>query len=138
MGLKLREIPRSVYIRYILLNIPGLAAVILILIIIEQWVVLPAWLFWSLFGFWFIKDVVLFPVVWRAYDWERPGRSRSMIGEQGVARDRLAPSGYVQVHGELWRAEKLGDGPPIEAGQPVQIVQMEGLTLYVKQGNAME
>ena len=138
MDLNLRKIPRSVYIRYILLNIPALVAVILILIIIQHWVVLPAWLFWSIMGFWIIKDIVLFPIVWRAYDGDRPGRSRSMIGEQGVARDRLAPSGYVQVRGELWRAEKLGDGPPIEAGQPVQIVQMKGLTLYVKQGNAME
>ena len=94
-------------------------AVILILIIIQHWIILPAWLFWGIIGFWIIKDVVLFPVVWRAYDWERPGRSRSMVGEYGVARDRLAPSGYVQVRGELWRAEKLGDGPPIEAGQPV-------------------
>lgn len=138
MDLNLRKIPRPIYLRYILLNIPALAAVILILIIIQHWVVLPAWLFWSILGFWIIKDVVLFPVVWRAYDWDRPGRSRSMIGEQGVARDRLAPSGYVRVRGELWRAEKLGDGPPIEAGQSVQIVQMEGLTLFVEQHNAAD
>ena len=135
MDLKLKEIPRSVYIRYILLNIPALAAVILILIIIQHWVVLPAWLFWSIIGFWIIKDIVLFPVVWRAYDWKRPGRSQAMVGEHGVARDRLAPSGYVQVRGELWRAEKIGGGPPIEAGQPVQIIKMEGLTLFVQQGN---
>ena len=122
--------------RYILLNIPGLAAVILILVIIQHWVALPAWLFWSIIGAWIIKDVVLFPVVWRAYDWERPGRSRSMVGEHGVARDRLAPTGYVRVGGELWRAEKLGDGPPIEAGQPVRIVKMEGLTLFVEQREA--
>jgi membrane protein implicated in regulation of membrane protease activity len=138
MDLNLRKIPRPIYLRYILLNIPGLVAVILILIIIQHWVVLPAWLFWSIIGFWIIKDVVLFPVVWRAYDWERPGRSRSMVGAYGVARDRLAPSGYVKIRGELWRAEKLGDGPPIEAGQVVQIIKMEGLTLFVKQRNAID
>ena len=133
MDLKLRKIPRPIYLRYILLNIPGLVAVVLILIIIQHWVVLPVWLFWSIIGFWIIKDAVLFPVVWRAYDWERPGRTRSMIGEHGVARDRLAPSGYVQVRGELWRAEKIAGGSPIEAGQPVQIIKMEGLTLFDKQ-----
>ena len=132
MEIKFRKIPRSIYTRYILLNIPGLVAVILILMIIQHWVVLPMWLFWSIIGFWIIKDIVLFPVVWRAYDWDRPGRSRSMIGQQGVARERLAPSGYVRIHGELWRAEKMGDGPPIEAGQKVQVVQMDGLTLFVK------
>ncbi len=138
MDLNLRKISRPIYLRYILLNIPGLAAVILILIIIQHWVALPTWLFWSIIGFWIIKDVVLFPVVWRAYDWERSGRSHSMIGEHGVAKDRLAPSGYVQVRGELWRAQKMDDGPPIEAGQMVQIVKMEGLTLFVKQRNTAE
>ena len=138
MDLNLRKISRPIYLRYILLNIPGLIAVILILMIIQHWVVLPAWLFWGIIGFWIIKDVVLFPVVWRAYDWERPGRSRSMVGEYGVARDQLGPSGYVQVRGELWRAEKLDDGPPIEAGQPVQIIKMEGLTLFVEQRNAKD
>jgi membrane-bound serine protease (ClpP class) len=138
MDLNLREIPRPIYLRYILLNIPGLVAVILILIIIQHWVVLPVWLFWSIIGFWIVKDVVLFPFVWRAYDWERSGRSRSMIGERGIAKERLAPRGYVQVHGELWRAEVINGGTPIERGQSVKIVQMDGLTLFVEQINIGE
>jgi membrane protein implicated in regulation of membrane protease activity len=134
MDLKLKQIPRPIYFRYILLNIPGLTAVILILIIIQYWVVLPVWLFWCVIGFWIIKDAVLFPFVWRAYDWERPGLNRSMIGERGIAKERLAPAGYVQIHGELWKAEKIGDGSPIEMGQPVTItiIKMEGLTLFVE------
>ena len=138
MDLKSKQIPKPIYLRYILLNIPGLAAVILILIIIQHWVVLPVWLFWSIIVFWVAKDALLFPFVWRAYDWERPGRSRSMIGERGIAKERLAPAGYVQVHGELWRAEKIDDGPAIEMGQPVKIVKMEGLTLFVEQINMGE
>jgi len=132
MDLKLKQIPRPIYLRYLLLNIPGLAAVILILIIIQYWVVLPVWLFWCVIGFWIIKDAVLFPFVWHAYDWERPGLNRSMIGERGIAKERLAPAGYVQIHGELWKAEKIGDGSPIEMGQPVTIIKMEGLTLFVE------
>lgn len=132
MDLNLKKIPRPIYLRYILLNIPGVAAVILILIIIQNWIVLSDWLFWSIIAFWIILDVVLFPFTWRAYDWERPGRSRSMIGERGIAKERLAPSGYVQVHGELWRAEIIDNGLPIEKGQPVKIVKMEGLTLFVE------
>ena len=130
--MNLKKIPRPIYLRYILLNIPGLAAVILILIIIRHWVVLPGWLFWSIIVFWIVKDALLFPFVWRAYDWERPGRSRSMIGERGIAKEQLAPKGYVQVHGELWRAVKIDDGPPIEMGQSVKIVKMDGLTLFVE------
>ncbi|MGD9079846.1 MAG: NfeD family protein [Desulfobacterales bacterium] len=138
MSLRLKQIPKPIYLRYILLNIPGLAAVILILLIIQHWVVLPVWLFWSIIGFWIVKDVVLFPFVWRAYDWERSGQSRSMIGERGIAKERLAPKGYVQVHGELWRAEIINGGPPIEMGQSVKIVKMDGLTLFVEQENPPE
>jgi membrane protein implicated in regulation of membrane protease activity len=131
MDLKPRKIPRPVYLRYVLLNIPELAAVVLILIIIEHWAVLPIWLFWSIIGFWIVKDALLFPFVWRAYDWNRTESTGSMIGAQGVARERLAPSGYIRIHGELWRAERLGEGPPIEAGQIVRVEKMEGLTVFV-------
>jgi membrane protein implicated in regulation of membrane protease activity len=132
MDLKSSKIPRPIYIRYILLNIPGLAAVILILIIVQYWVVLPKWLFGSIIGIWIVKDVLLFPFVWRAYDREQTGQSRSMLGKRAIARKRLAPSGYVRIYGELWRAEKIGDGPPIEIGQAVKIVKMKGLTLMVE------
>ena len=56
-----------------------------------------------------------------------------MIGERAIVRERLAPSGYVKVRGELWRAEKSGDGPAIESGQPVRVVKREGLTLFVEE-----
>ena len=132
MDLNLKKIPGPIYLRYILLNIPGLAAVILILILIQDWVVVAEWLFWSIIGFWIVLDVVLFAFTWRAYDWDRSGQSRSMVGEHGIAKERLAPSGYVQVHGELWRAELIDDGLPAEKGQVVKIVKMDGLTLYVE------
>ena len=135
MDLKLRNIPRSIYLRYILLNIPEFVAMLLILVVIQYWVEIPAWLFWSIVGFWIVKDVVLFPFIWRAYDWDRGGRSRSMIGERGIAKGNLAPAGYIQIHGELWRAERFREGPPIEAGQPVRVKHMEGLMLFVEPEN---
>jgi membrane protein implicated in regulation of membrane protease activity len=128
---ELRKIPRPIYLRYILLNIPEFVAMILILVVIQYWVVIPVWLLWSIIGFWIVKDVVLFPFIWRAYDWDRAGQSRSMIGARGIAKDKLAPSGYIQIHGELWKAERLEEGPPIEAGQSVRVKKMEGLTLFV-------
>ena len=130
-----RKIPRAIYFRYILLNIPEFAAMILIMIVIQYWVAIPVWLLWSIIGFWIVKDVILFPFIWRAYDWDRAGKSRSMIGESGVAKGKLAPAGYIQIHGELWRAEKHGQGPPIKAGQPVRVTKMEGLTLFVELDN---
>ena len=138
MSFNLKKMPGPIYLRYILLNIPELAAVILILTIIQHWVVMPRWLFWSIIGFWIVKDALLFPFVWRAYDWEGPGRSRSMIGERGIAKERLAPAGYVQVRGELWRAVKIDDGPVIEIGQSVKIIKMDGLTLFVEPVKSIE
>lgn len=132
---KSRKIPKAIYLRYILLNIPEFAAMILILIVIQYWVVIPVWLLGSIIGFWIVKDVVLFPFLWRAYDWDRAGKSRSMIGARGVAKENLVPTGYVTIRGELWRAEIIGEGPPIEAGQPVRVKKMDGLTLFVALDN---
>ena len=131
MDFRSRKIPRLAYLRYILLNIPELAAVVLILVIIEHWVALPAWLFWGIIGSWIVKDTLLFPFVWRAYDWNRSEPSGLMIGAQGLAKQRLAPYVYVRIRGELWRAERLGEGPPIEAGQTVRVEKIKGLTVFV-------
>ena len=61
----------------------------------------------AIIGAWLAKDIIMFPYVWRAHDINRPGISRSMIGECGIVKKRLDPSGYIQIGGELWRAESL-------------------------------
>jgi membrane-bound serine protease (ClpP class) len=55
--------------------------------------------------------------------------SSSMVGQTGVVRTPLAPEGQVLVDGELWRAV-VQDGP-VPAGERVQIVGVDGLTLRV-------
>ena len=55
-----------------------------------------------------------------------------MIGMQGIAQDRLAPGGYVQVRGELWQAELMGGGTPVEKGAAVKVRKTRGLTLIVQ------
>ncbi|MGH7230123.1 MAG: NfeD family protein, partial [Nitrospiraceae bacterium] len=52
-----------------------------------------------------------------------------MVGTVGVAKTALAPQGKIQIHGEIWDA--LSD-PPVQPGDPVEVVRMEGLTLHVK------
>ncbi len=128
---KKEKIPRSVYSRYILMSLPGVAGFIVILIIVWWWVELPGWLFWLLVAFWIAKEAVLFPFVWRAYEPNDASLTGALVGECGLVKKRLAPSGYVQVRGELWRAERIDDGPPLEIEQLVRIEKMEGLTLYV-------
>lgn len=52
-----------------------------------------------------------------------------------MVKERLDPSGYIQVAGELWWAEKSGEGPPIEEGEFVRAQKIEGLKLYVVTDN---
>jgi membrane-bound serine protease (ClpP class) len=52
-----------------------------------------------------------------------------MVGQVGVVRKTLDPSGQVFVHGELWQAQTEGD--PIPAGSPVRVEGVDGLTLRV-------
>jgi membrane protein implicated in regulation of membrane protease activity len=92
---------------------------------------IPAWVFWGSIIFWVVKDVVLFRFTWRAYDWNG-GDKKVPIGAQGIAKDRLAPIGYVKVGNELWRAEVAGDSPPIESGMNVRVKAVRGFTLLVE------
>ncbi len=52
-----------------------------------------------------------------------------MIGETGIAREPLAPTGQVLLHGELWTA--VAEGGSVDAGAPVRVVGVQGLTLRV-------
>ena len=49
-----------------------------------------------------------------------------------VAKDRLAPSGYVEVHGELWQAEVMEGAPPVQSGESIRVRGIRGLTLIVQ------
>jgi len=101
------------------------------LIQLRNWFDLPAWSVWGLVAISVAKDVILFPFVWSAYDWDRQGEANSMVGRRGIVKERLAPSGLIQIRGELWKA-KVGDNPPIEKGKAVRVEKMRGLTLLVR------
>lgn len=121
-----------VMLRYSLLQLPAAVALVLILTVVRQWVDIPRWFFWGLVALWVIKDIILYPFVWRAYDGGRSGAAHSIIGMQGVTKDRLEPSGYVRVRGELWQAEIMEGGQPIEKGVNVRIREIRGLILLVE------
>jgi membrane protein implicated in regulation of membrane protease activity len=44
----------------------------------------------------------------------------------------LAPSGYVRVYGELWKAKVVEDEPSIGIGERVRVRGIEGLRLQVE------
>ena len=129
---RIRRRNPKILLRYGLLQIPALAMVILIMMVLERWVVIPSPIFWGIIIAWVAKDIMLYPLVWQAYDWNRKTTKRSMVGERGTAIDRLAPAGYVRVRGELWHAELSGDHRSIEKGAPIHVVDITGLTLSVE------
>lgn len=121
-----------VIVRYALFQIPALVLLILILILIRRWVHLPGWLFWGSIAVWLVKDAILFPFVWRAYDRNRFKQLEGLVGTEGIAEERLAPTGYIRVHGELWQAEVVRADIIIEKGEPVRIRGIKGLRLQVE------
>jgi membrane-bound serine protease (ClpP class) len=75
-----------------------------------------------------LKDLLLFPALRAVF---RPSQRPQPVGARGESVERLAPAGYVRVHGELWRAESRG--PEIPAGRPVLVREARGLTLIVEE-----
>ena len=128
---KLSKIPRRVYVRYALLNLPGTLLIPLAWLFARQWIAVPAWVFLIVIIVWVAKDIILFPFVWTAYDWNRPGLSRRMTGARGIAVENLNPNGYVRIGGELWKAQLVAESQPVEKGKTVLVVRRKGLKLYV-------
>lgn len=58
--------------------------------------------------------------------------AHSLIGRVGTARGRINPNGQVQLGGELWSAELTEGEEPLQGGEKVEVVQVEGLRLRIK------
>lgn len=56
----------------------------------------------------------------------------SLVGRIGVARTDLAPRGIVHVGGESWTAQLCEGHPPLQRGERVEVVQVDGLRLIVR------
>jgi membrane protein implicated in regulation of membrane protease activity len=97
--MKGRKWSKRVLLRYILLQVPGLAVLVGVILLVREWMVFPDLYAWVAVGVWMAKDVVLFRYVWQAYDWDHPKHSSPMFGKRGQVKEKLAPSGYVQIGG---------------------------------------
>jgi membrane-bound serine protease (ClpP class) len=71
----------------------------------------------------------LMSIAWRARRNKIVTGSQGIIGELGVARTDLAPSGKVFIHGELWNAHST---KPLRSGSPVRVVAIRQLELEVE------
>ena len=120
---------RSPLSRYLLAQVPGWAIVAIGAMVASSYGADPR-LAWTIAAAWVVKDVVAYPFVRRAYERSRSA-TEALIGAVGVVRDALAPSGWVTIRGEVWRAELAGGGGPIPAGRSVRVASVEGRTLRV-------
>ena len=124
--------PTRTLVRYLLLQVPGWVVVCGLLLFLRPWIGQPTWASAALLAAWITKDLLLYPLLRRAYA-EEPfltGAER-LVGARGVVTTPLTPQGYVRVRGELWRAEALTD-QPLPEGSTVRISAARGLTLAVE------
>ena len=56
----------------------------------------------------------------------------ALIGRTGISKTELAPTGMVQVAGELWSARLEDRTRSVPAGQDVEVTGVEGLSLKVR------
>ena len=91
---------------------------------------LPAWT-WAAVPLVVAKDLLLLLVIHRVSGPPKAG-PESLIGARGESIEAVAPTGYVRVRGELWKAEtRQPAGMAIPKGRPVVVQQVRGLTLVV-------
>jgi membrane-bound ClpP family serine protease len=126
-----RDIPGRVYLRYTLLQLPEIIILSILLYGVNHFFPLGKYI-WLVLLLWIIKDIFLFPFLWRSYDTGAGDTSQFMINKTGRAEGRLDPSGYIKANGELWKAHQDDPEESIEKGDRVLITKAEGLTLRVK------
>ena len=119
-------------IKYLLLQIPGWVLAAMGLWLLRQWIGLSLWAAVGLFLVWVIKDLALYPFVRRAYEGKSRTGDERLIGAEGIVEEQLAPSGYVRVGAELWRAEAMRVDEPIPRGSRVRVHAVRGLTLLIE------
>jgi membrane protein implicated in regulation of membrane protease activity len=117
--------------KYWLLQLPEMALLVIILLLLQHSFAIPTWVVWSVVALWIAKDAALYPFVWRSFDPEYPATSHSLNGEHGIATERLDRSGYVRVRGELWRAELARGARAVEKDERVTVQAMRGITVIV-------
>jgi len=127
-----RQERKDVLIRYALFQIPDTLILILALWGLNAWAALPSPAICGAIVLWLLKDVALFPFVWRAYQHGFADARDALIGAEGIAEEKLDPSGYIRVHGVLWRATVKDPGRVVQKGERVEVDGVDGLLLTVR------
>ncbi len=118
--------------RYTLFQIPVLILLSLGLGAAVRWWDLPVLVAFGLVAAWIAKDVIMYPILCVAYQSGGSGGVYEIHGALGVVVQPLAPSGYVRLGSELWRAELVTNSGSVSVGSAIRVVEVRGLTLLVE------
>lgn len=114
------------FAQYLAWQVPGWVVAGLLLLLATQALAVSAWLTGAIFVLYIAKDLVLYPAMRVVF---RPPSPTAPVGQRGTAVDRLAPTGYVRVGGELWQARATAG--EIAAGDDVVVQDARDLMLLV-------
>ena len=120
---------------YIIFNIvtgslKGGALAAIVLWLLPLWGInIPIWGLALIVVAFLIYEIVTFRVGRRALERNPAVSPKAIVGCCGKATTQLAPGGYVQVNGELWRA--LSSDTKINEGDEIVVVEMNRLILRV-------
>ncbi|MEA2101874.1 MAG: NfeD family protein [Thermodesulfobacteriota bacterium] len=125
--------------RYVWIQSLETLVFILALAVLARWIDISAWVFLLIVLAWILKDILLFPLVSKAYEPE--GRD-PLIGKTAIIEEVMDPSGYVRVGAERWHCKPSGDDQEIndqeindqeiKEGEEVRIKDRQGLILIVE------
>jgi membrane protein implicated in regulation of membrane protease activity len=120
-------------LRYVGLQVPGLLVVLTLVLAAWEWLVVPFWMTWAVPLGWLVKDALMFPFVWRAYEPDDRSAPGGLTGSTARVEQALAPVGWVRRGPELWRAQLVGAaGAEAGPGTEVRVLRVEGLVLFVE------
>ncbi len=133
MAAKAEKPDKTTLFRYAVMQLPGIALAFIAAVVLSGLTQGDSRLIWSVFAIWVLKDILLFPRVWRAY--QIPEKENdAMVGETGQVVKHCQPEGIVEIHGVQWQAV-IDDGESfLPAGTPVEVKDRKGLTLIVQNG----
>jgi membrane protein implicated in regulation of membrane protease activity len=119
-------------LKYTTVHLAELVLLLVILLVIRYVIGLPSWVMITVLLLSILKDVILFPKVWRAYARGDNRPISELMGLEATVAHSIDPVGYVRVRGELWKAEAKDPRDPVVRGERTRVVGGGGMRLVVE------
>ena len=95
----------------------------------------PLWLQGVLFAALSVFSVLFFrpPLLKKMEAGTGEAEVDSLVGEQALARDEIAPDGFgkAELRGTTWNARNAGE-TPVRPDRPCRVEKVDGLTLWIR------